>query len=90
MEKGILNKFCSRMLGRAVVIISKGLFLYKRYKKCFKLHGMYVSSVADLGRTTKTNVLRLGQNATDRTRKQQVVIECAYNRDGSWDTLALP
>ena len=36
-----------------VVIISNGLLLYKRHIKCFKLHGVYVSSVADLDRTKK-------------------------------------
>ena len=48
-----LNQICSRLLRSAVVIISKGLFLYKRHKKRFKLHCVYVSSVADLDRTKK-------------------------------------
>ena len=50
----------------AVVIISNGLLLYKRHIKGFKLHGVYVSSVADRGRTK--NVLHLNQNATDCNR----------------------
>ena len=54
------------LLRSAVVIISKGLLLYKRHAKRFKMHGVYGSSVADLDRTKI--VLRLGQNATDCIR----------------------
>ena len=37
----------------AVVIIINGLLLYKRHIKHFKLHGFYVSFVADLDRMRK-------------------------------------
>ena len=53
---------------------------------CFILYGVYVSSVADLDRPKK-NVLRLGQNATDRNSTLQTVIERANNRDRSWITV---
>ena len=36
-------------------MISNDVFLNKRHKKCIKLHGVYVSSVADPGRTKKKN-----------------------------------
>ena len=54
---------------------------------CFILYDVYVSSVADLDRPKKKYVLRIGQNATDRNRTQQAVIERANNRDRSWITV---
>ena len=44
----------------------KGLIRIQKVKMCVILYGVYVSSVADLDRPK--NVLRLGQNATDRNR----------------------
>ena len=51
----------------------KGLILIQKSQKCFKLHGVYVSSVADLGRTKKRVKLRLGQNATDVTGRNKII-----------------
>ena len=44
-------KYRTSLMRSAVVIISKGLFLYKRHKKRVKYHGVNVSSVGDLDRT---------------------------------------
>ena len=66
IEEDCLNQLCSRLLRSVVVIISKGLFLYKRHKNALN----YMVSIfrPKLTLTERKNVLRLGQNATDRKR----------------------
>ena len=44
------------LLRSAAVIFSKGLFLYKRHTKRFKMHAIYGSSGADLDRTKRKRV----------------------------------
>ena len=68
-EMNFLNQFCSWLLRSMVVIISKGLFLYKRHEKRFKLHGVFLSSVADLDRTQQTIIER----ADNRDRSEITV-----------------
>ena len=46
------NHFCSRLLGARLLLFQMA-YCYKRHMKGRKLHGVYVSSVANLDRTKK-------------------------------------